>query len=253
MTTESIALKKVVEKQIGNQRMVSSGSTKMNSRSNNPNDLLKPHKEIQKLDSGKGRKRAVYDSKKSEGSLAIIQKHLKKISEFSEGTIGKEFRIKKIEIKSQTNQVRNPEECGVMAKFIVIYLALELPGEPVFQIFAKDWINWQRYYTTLNLEIGYMKMEIGKSGMAVEEEEVARETERNNIMMWQKADEEMGTSVFNSHIDNCDKNIIRGAKNHYWTRNTSKMKESSMKLQMRSQRPRVKCSTISVSITRLCG
>ncbi|KEJ83090.1 hypothetical protein OXYTRIMIC_349 [Oxytricha trifallax] len=159
------------------------------------------------------KKLEIYDSRKSVGSLAIVQKHLRQISEFSEGTIGKEFRVSKIESKSETNQVKDPENFGVMAILIVNHLALELPGEAVFQIFAKDWINGQRYYAIfLPRKIGHMKMEILKSGMALEEEKVARETERKNVMIWQKADEEMGTSVFNSHIDNWDEDIIRGSQ-----------------------------------------
>ncbi|KEJ82739.1 hypothetical protein OXYTRIMIC_323 [Oxytricha trifallax] len=157
------------------------------------------------------KKMEIYDSRRAIGSLAIIQKYQRQLCEFIDGTIGKEFKTNKIEMKNETNQVNDPQDCGVMAMLIINHLALELQGEPFFQIFAKDWINSQRYYTMFNLEVGYMKMQIGRSGMTLEEEEVTRDIERKSMMLWQKADEEVVQSMYNSHIDNWDDLVLGGA------------------------------------------
>ncbi|KEJ82381.1 hypothetical protein OXYTRIMIC_515 [Oxytricha trifallax] len=88
---------------------------------------------------------------------------------------------------------------------------LEIPGQPVFQIFANDWINMQRYYLMFNLEIGYIKIEIGRSGKAVEKQEVERIAEKKNEALWQWVEQEADTEMINqtSHIDMWDDLVLK--------------------------------------------
>ncbi|KEJ82593.1 hypothetical protein OXYTRIMIC_471 [Oxytricha trifallax] len=142
----------------------------------------------------------IHDTRKSIGSLAIIQKHLGKLSELLEETIGKEFKIDKLSGLVNTNQVKDPEDCGIMAILISNHIVMELQGEPVFQIFAKDWINMQRYY-----------MMTWKSGIALSDEEMARDTEKKNDKIWEHANEglESETYIFNSQIDQWEEVVMR--------------------------------------------
>ncbi|KEJ82924.1 hypothetical protein OXYTRIMIC_524 [Oxytricha trifallax] len=108
--------------------------------------------------------------------------------------------------KPEVNQVKDPVDCGVMAILTANHLALELEGEPVFQIFAKDWVNMQRYYLAFNLEVGHMKLEIGKSGITVNAEDTEYIAEKRNESIWQVGNEEKweNTTLMRSQIDNWD-------------------------------------------------
>ncbi|KEJ82605.1 hypothetical protein OXYTRIMIC_658 [Oxytricha trifallax] len=154
----------------------------------------------------------VYDSRTSVGSLAVIQKSTRQLNELMEGTLGKRFWLKRIEGKTGLHQVRDPEDCGILAILTINHLALDLQGEPIFQIFAKDWINMQRYYLMFNLEVGSVRMEIGKSGITIQEDELERDIERKNELIWQHADEDLESDsiTFNAQVDQWDEVILRG-------------------------------------------
>ncbi|KEJ83149.1 hypothetical protein OXYTRIMIC_345 [Oxytricha trifallax] len=155
----------------------------------------------------------IYDTRREVGSYAVLQKHIAQLSELASGIVGDDFKVSKLVSMMETNQVRDPEDCGVLATLIINHLALELDGQPVFQIFAKDWVNIQRYYLMFNLEVGFTKMEIGRSGKAISEEETIREMERKSELIWQGADDEMGTSSYYyvPKIDRWDELILREA------------------------------------------
>ncbi|KEJ82518.1 hypothetical protein OXYTRIMIC_579 [Oxytricha trifallax] len=125
--------------------------------------------------------------------------------------VGVDFKISKLANMMETNQVRDPEDCGILATLIINHLALELDGQPVFQIFSKDWVNMQRYYLKFNLEIGFTKMEIGRSGKAIIEDEAVREMEGKSELIWQGTDDEMGTSsyYYDPKIDRWDELVCR--------------------------------------------
>ncbi|KEJ82429.1 hypothetical protein OXYTRIMIC_316 [Oxytricha trifallax] len=150
----------------------------------------------------------VFDARRNVGSLALIQKHQKQIILMITEIMGKDFKADKIVIRNDTNQVSDPEDCGVMAILITNHLALELEGEPIFQIFAKDWVNMQRYYLLYNLEVGLMKLEIGKSGITVEDQTMELIRERRNEALWHT--EESGTQNTNivSQVDVWDEMVL---------------------------------------------
>ncbi|KEJ83173.1 hypothetical protein OXYTRIMIC_378 [Oxytricha trifallax] len=96
----------------------------------------------------------VYDIRKQVGALALLQRHLTQFNNQIGQTIGKRaYAERNFLSKPEINQVK-AEDCGILAILMANYLALELPGEAVFQIFAKYWINMQRYYLMFNLEVG---------------------------------------------------------------------------------------------------
>ncbi|KEJ83073.1 hypothetical protein OXYTRIMIC_214 [Oxytricha trifallax] len=146
----------------------------------------------------------VYDTRRQIGSMAIIQRQLKSINQVTKETIGMEYKIEKVVSKMETNQVNDPEDCGLLAILITNHLALELEGEPVFQIFSKDWLSMQRYYLMLNLEVGFMKMEIGKSGYLIREEEAVQNQEKRSEMIWSQVGREIGDlqESVNQQLDN---------------------------------------------------
>ncbi|KEJ82718.1 hypothetical protein OXYTRIMIC_125 [Oxytricha trifallax] len=115
--------------------------------------------------------------------------------------MGKDYEVKKIATTADTNQCMLPEDCGIIALQIINHLALELPVEPVFQIFGKYWIQMQRYYMMLNLEVGYMKMEIGKSGFALREEEMLKVKEQQSESMWMRMNDEVGSQSYTQAIN----------------------------------------------------
>ncbi|KEJ83013.1 hypothetical protein OXYTRIMIC_782 [Oxytricha trifallax] len=153
----------------------------------------------------------IYDTRRAIGSFALIQKHLGKVNELIANTVGNDFKVNKLQSMVNTNQVSDPEDCGIMAILITNHLALELQGEPIFQIFAKDWINMQRYYILFNMEVVFMKMKIGRSGVALSDDEIAEDTEKRNEGIWQQSSQELtaGTYVFNSQIDQWDDVVMR--------------------------------------------
>ncbi|KEJ82704.1 hypothetical protein OXYTRIMIC_058 [Oxytricha trifallax] len=151
----------------------------------------------------KSGKAEIYDTRKNVGSLAIVQKYLSQLNQMVTEIHGKEFQAQKIICKPETNQVRDPEDCGLMAILILNHLALELQGEPIFQIFSNDWTKMQRYYLLFNLEIGYMRMEIGKSGIALEEKDMDKITDKRNQTLWQEENGSQQTN-FNTHVDAWD-------------------------------------------------
>ncbi|KEJ82580.1 hypothetical protein OXYTRIMIC_407 [Oxytricha trifallax] len=110
-----------------------------------------------------------------------------------------------------TNKVSEPIDCGVMPILIANHFALELKGEPVFQIFLNDWINMQRQQMIFNLEVGFTKMEIGKSGHSVRDDEAEMNTKKQNSMLWRQADEGMDSGLVNANIseDGWDKLVQR--------------------------------------------
>ncbi|KEJ83044.1 hypothetical protein OXYTRIMIC_136 [Oxytricha trifallax] len=55
----------------------------------------------------------------------------------------------------------------------------------------------QRYYITYNMEIGYMRMEIGKSGKSIKDSEAEANHEPRNINLWSLIDNEMDTEMMN--------------------------------------------------------
>ncbi|KEJ82667.1 hypothetical protein OXYTRIMIC_583 [Oxytricha trifallax] len=69
----------------------------------------------------------------------------------------------------------------------------------------------QRYYLMFNLEVGSVRMEIGKSGITIQEDELERDMERKNDLIWQHADEDLenGSTTFNAQIDQWDEVIMR--------------------------------------------
>ncbi|KEJ82847.1 hypothetical protein OXYTRIMIC_533 [Oxytricha trifallax] len=134
------------------------------------------------------------------------------ISELAIGVVGREFRVNKLLNMAETNQVADIVDCEILLALIINYLALELQGDPVFQIFAKDWLNMQRqYFLMFNLDVGHNKIEIGRSGIAIQEDEVERDLEKKGEMIWQPANEEMGTDSthFNQAIDRWDNIVLR--------------------------------------------
>ncbi|KEJ82681.1 hypothetical protein OXYTRIMIC_438 [Oxytricha trifallax] len=138
----------------------------------------------------------IYDTIRKMGSYALLQKHIAQLREHETGIVGNDFKVNKLACMIETNQARDPEDCGVLATLVINHLALELEGQPVFQIFSKDWLNMQRYYFVFNLEIGFTQMENFRSGKAISEDEAIREMERKSELIWQVADDEMGTSSF---------------------------------------------------------
>ncbi|KEJ83157.1 hypothetical protein OXYTRIMIC_446 [Oxytricha trifallax] len=152
----------------------------------------------------------MYDSRRVVGSLAVIQKYLQQINQLIKETVGKEFTVSKITCKPEINQVADPENCGLLAILMANHLALELQGEPIFQIFSKDWLNVQRYYLAFNLEVGHMKLEIGKSGVTVNAEETELVAEKRNGDLWKLSNEEKGTKTtfMKSHVDTWDEWVL---------------------------------------------
>ncbi|KEJ83009.1 hypothetical protein OXYTRIMIC_180 [Oxytricha trifallax] len=152
----------------------------------------------------------VYDPRRQVGSLAILQKNLRRLNEVIIGTMGKDYEVKKIATKADKNQCMLPEDCGIIALLIINHLVLELPGEPVFQIFVKDWIQMQRQHMMLNLEVGYMKMEIGKSGFALRKEEMLRVQEQQNESMWMRMNDEVGSQSYTQaiNVDTWDEMVL---------------------------------------------
>ncbi|KEJ82687.1 hypothetical protein OXYTRIMIC_292 [Oxytricha trifallax] len=126
----------------------------------------------------------VNDTRRQIGSLVVLQKHLDQLNYMVKDTVGGEFEIKKLASKVDTNQVSEPVDCGVMAIIIANHLALELQGEPIFQIFSNDWLRSHRYYLMFNLELGFTKMEIGKSGHSVREEESELSIDKKSSLLW---------------------------------------------------------------------
>ncbi|KEJ83035.1 hypothetical protein OXYTRIMIC_053 [Oxytricha trifallax] len=133
----------------------------------------------------------IYDSIRSIGSLAL-QKAARQINELQEGREGRKFQVKRIISKIETLQVTNPEDQRVMAIQTINHLAMELAGEPVFQIFANNQVSMQRYYLMFNLELGFLKNEIGRSVIAIKEKELKRDMERRNDLIWQQANKDIG-------------------------------------------------------------
>ncbi|KEJ83166.1 hypothetical protein OXYTRIMIC_143 [Oxytricha trifallax] len=152
----------------------------------------------------------VYDPRRLVRSLVILQKSLRRLNEVIVGTVGKDYEVKTIATKTDTNQCMLPEDCGIKALLIINHLALELPGEPVFQIFGKDWIQMQRYYMMLNLEVGYMKMEIGKSGFALKEEEMMKIQEQQSESMRMRMNDEIGFQSYTQtiNVDTWDEMVL---------------------------------------------
>ncbi|KEJ82529.1 hypothetical protein OXYTRIMIC_689 [Oxytricha trifallax] len=148
----------------------------------------------------------MFDPRKQVASLAEIQKHLNDFNTFMKDTVWKKFLVNKVMTKPEVNQVKDPIDCGVMSILTANHLALELQGEPMFQIFAKDWVNMQRYYLAFNLEVGHMKLETGKSGITVNAEDTEYIAEKRNQSIWQVANEEKweNTTLMRSQIDNQD-------------------------------------------------
>ncbi|KEJ82496.1 hypothetical protein OXYTRIMIC_418 [Oxytricha trifallax] len=149
----------------------------------------------------------IYDTRREIGSLAIIQKHLDQINQMMVEIMGKEYQVEKIQCKPETNQVRDPEDCGLISILIMNHLALELRGEPIFQIFSQDWIKMQRYYLLFNLEVGHMKMEIGKSGVNTQERDLEQITNKRNETLWQEENRSQQT-YFNTQVDTWDELVL---------------------------------------------
>ncbi|KEJ82970.1 hypothetical protein OXYTRIMIC_062 [Oxytricha trifallax] len=139
----------------------------------------------------------IYDTRRLIGSLAEIQKHIKQLNEVMTGTMGQEFQTSRIIIKQEINQTKDPEDCGLLAILIANHLADEIPGELIFQIFAKDWLNMQRYYLIYNFERGYMRMEFGKSGRSIKDSEVEANDKTRNKNLWSRNDNEIDTEMMN--------------------------------------------------------
>ncbi|KEJ82600.1 hypothetical protein OXYTRIMIC_708 [Oxytricha trifallax] len=146
----------------------------------------------------------VYDTRRQIGSMAILQKQLKSINQVTSEKIEVECKIEKAISKLETNQVKDPEDCGLLAILIANHLALEIEGEPIFLIFSKDWLSMQRYYIMLNLEVGFTKMEIGKSGYLIREEKADQNQEKRSEFIWSQAWREIGDlqESVNQQIDN---------------------------------------------------
>ncbi|KEJ82670.1 hypothetical protein OXYTRIMIC_117 [Oxytricha trifallax] len=108
---------------------------------------------VLKIDKG-SKKLEIYDSRRQIGSLALIQKFGSQINELMDGIMGPSYKAESIVNKQDVNQVTYPQDCGLLAILIANHLALEIAGEPIFQIFSKDWLNMQRYYLMFSLEIG---------------------------------------------------------------------------------------------------
>ncbi|KEJ82630.1 hypothetical protein OXYTRIMIC_216 [Oxytricha trifallax] len=87
------------------------------------------------------------------------------------------------------------------------HLALELRGEPIFQIFSQDWIKMQRYYLLFNLEVGHMKMEIGKSGVNTQERDLEQIKNKRNETLWQEENISQQT-YFNTQVDTWDELVL---------------------------------------------
>ncbi|KEJ82611.1 hypothetical protein OXYTRIMIC_803 [Oxytricha trifallax] len=160
----------------------------------------------------------------------------------------------------ETNQVRDPEDCGVLATLIINHL-LRIGWTTSVSDFAKDWLNMQRYYLMFNLEVGFSKMEIGRSGKAISEEETIREMERKSELIWQGADDEMGTSSYTMTLrltdgtnqsqgklqeDNQSKNSLnvkgdsarQSRKKQQWRNTYSRIKPSQNQRGVRIKKPR---------------
>ncbi|KEJ82626.1 hypothetical protein OXYTRIMIC_301 [Oxytricha trifallax] len=144
----------------------------------------------------------VYDSRTSVGSLAVIQKSTRQLNELMEGTLGKRFWLKRIEGKTGLHQVRDPEDCGILAILTINHLALDLQGNPYSKSLPKIGLT----------QVGSVRMEIGKSGITIQEDELKRDIERKNELIWQHADEDLenGSITFNAQVDQWDEVILRG-------------------------------------------
>ncbi|KEJ82735.1 hypothetical protein OXYTRIMIC_423 [Oxytricha trifallax] len=68
-------------------------------------------------------------------------------------------------------------------------------------------IKMQRYYLLFNLEIGYMRLEIGKSGIALEERDMDKITDKINQTLWQEENRSQQTN-FNTHVDTWDDLVL---------------------------------------------
>ncbi|KEJ82754.1 hypothetical protein OXYTRIMIC_605 [Oxytricha trifallax] len=178
----------------------------------------------------------VYDTRKEVGSLAIIQKRLDQINQMMMEIMGKEFCLGKIQCKPETNQVKDPEDCGLISILIMNHLAFELKGGPIFQIFLQDLIKMQRYYLLLNLEVGYMRMEIGKSGVTIQEKDLEQITNKRNETLWQEEENRSQQTYFNTQVDTWDELVLNTQANLKWysTRvrtkvNSAKQKKTQLK------------------------
>ncbi|KEJ82965.1 hypothetical protein OXYTRIMIC_652 [Oxytricha trifallax] len=96
---------------------------------------------------------------------------------------------------------------------MINHLALELQGQPVFQIFAKDWLNMQKYYLMINLELGFVRIDIGRSGMTIEKEEMEANREKKSEALWLLVDKDLDTVMINQHskIDVWDELVLKNA------------------------------------------
>ncbi|KEJ82966.1 hypothetical protein OXYTRIMIC_019 [Oxytricha trifallax] len=74
--------------------------------------------------------------------------------------------------------------------------------------------NMQRYDLMFNLEVGLLKLEIGKSGITIEEKTMEIIRERKNEMLWQAELEENGTQNKNmySQFDVCEMVLKNGSQ-----------------------------------------
>ncbi|KEJ82923.1 hypothetical protein OXYTRIMIC_573 [Oxytricha trifallax] len=153
------------------------------------------------------------DTRRQVGSYAIVQKHMRQLSSLLSEVLGKEYAINQISKIQEINQVKDPEDYGIMAILMINHLALELQGQPVFQIFAKDWLNMQRYYLMLNLELGFVKIDIGRSGLAIEKEEMEVNREKKSEALWLLVDKDLDTTMINLHsqIDVWDELVLKNA------------------------------------------
>ncbi|KEJ82618.1 hypothetical protein OXYTRIMIC_582 [Oxytricha trifallax] len=66
------------------------------------------------------------------------------------------------------------------------------------------------YFLTFNLEVGHMKLQIGKSGVTIYAEETEQVAEKRNEDIWKLANEEKGTekTYMKSHVDTWDEWVL---------------------------------------------
>ncbi|KEJ82888.1 hypothetical protein OXYTRIMIC_709 [Oxytricha trifallax] len=72
----------------------------------------------------------------------------------------------------------------------------------------------QRHYMMLNLEVGHIKMEIGKSGTTIENKELERNTEKKCMALWEHIWQEPDTKMMNqqSHVDQWEELVQKDAQ-----------------------------------------
>ncbi|KEJ82564.1 hypothetical protein OXYTRIMIC_528 [Oxytricha trifallax] len=130
----------------------------------------------------------MYDNRKVVGCIAVIQKYLHQINQLYKETVGNKFIVNQITCKPEINQVADSENCGLLAILMANHLALEL-RRTIFQIF----------------QMGHMKLEIGKTGVTVNEEETELVAEKRNEDLQKSASEEKGTqkqtTYMKSHVN----------------------------------------------------